>query len=414
MHDIRLTVDQVEFRDTVRDFVTREVKPFALNPKRLEDFSRQFPGAVLDKASGMGLRTLALSEAAGGAGADTLTSCVVLEELGAGDVDIAFPLAYTSILAPFLFDHAMTEEQRQRFLPRFMDDDGYHLAFAAHQSDPDLGWSYHREVTAQSTCRVKAVRQGNGDWIVNGTTDLVANAPIAKLIAVQAQAGADSDSLLTLLVSRDAAGCTVRDAQEAGGATDDGATIKWYHGTSGEITLKDCRVPAMNVLCGDTGTQLSAASIAPGSPQFQAINLGVGRAAFEAAVEYAKLRVQGARPIIQHQAIGTILANIAVRLEVARNAIWHAARVRDHLQSGGERGASDLPVDTIAQVYTSEAMCKVTEDAAECFGAMGVMLDMPLPKYVRDARVFLHSGDSVAVAKLRIAEAVAGFSRTSR
>jgi butyryl-CoA dehydrogenase len=412
MHDVRLTPDQAEFRDTVRDFVTQEVKPFALNPQRLEDFSRPFPGAMLDKASGMGLRTLALSEASGGAGADTLTSCVVMEELGAGDVDIAFPLAYTSILAPLLFDRAMTEEQRERFLPRFMEDDGYHLACAAHQSDPDLGWSYHRDVKAESGCRVKAARQGNGDWIVNGVTDLVPNAPIAKLIAVQAQIGADTESLITLLVPRDTAGCSIRDAQAPGSADDDGATVKWYHGAAGEISLKDCRVPANNVLRGDAGAQLSAASVAPGSPQFQAINLGVGRAAFEAAVEYAKLRVQGARPIIQHQAIGTILADIAVRLEVARNIIWHAARVRDHLQSGGGQGSTDLPVDTIAQVYTSEAMCKVTEDAAECFGAMGVMLDMPPPKYVRDARVFLHSGDSVAVAKLRIAEAVAGFSRT--
>ncbi len=412
MHDIRLTADQAEFRDTVRDFVTQEVKPFALNPQRLEDFSRPFPGAMLGKASALGLRTLALSEVSGGAGADTLTSCVVMEELGAGDVDIAFPLAYTSMLAPLLFDRAMSKEQRAQFLPQFMEDDAYHLAFAAHQPDPDLGWSYHREVQAESACRINAVRQGNGDWIVNGVTDLVPNAPIAKLIAVQAQAGVDAESSITLLIHRDSAGCSVRDAQVQGSTDDDGATIKWYHGSAGEISLKDCRVPANNVLRADAGAQLSAASIAPGSPQFQAIALGVGRAAFEAAVEYAKLRVQGARLIIQHQAIGTILADIAVRLEVARNMIWHAARVRDQLQSGGGQGGPDLPVDTIAQVYTSEAMCKVTEDAAECFGAMGVMLDMPLPKYVRDARVFLHSGDSVAVAKLRIAEAVAGFSRT--
>jgi len=89
MYDLHLTPEQLEFRDTVRDFVEAEIKPAALNPDRLQPFEKPLLTNLLDKAAQMGLRTLALSEEAGGAGADGLTSCIVMEELGAGDVDLA-------------------------------------------------------------------------------------------------------------------------------------------------------------------------------------------------------------------------------------------------------------------------------------------------------------------------------------
>ena len=145
--------------------------------------------------------------------------------------------------------------------------------------------------------------------------------------------------------------------------------------------------------------------------QLAAINLGVGRTAYEAAVEYAKIRVQGGRPIIQHQAIGTILADIATKLELARNLVWKAAWTADHPEAVANRSVADLPLHTMARTFTAEAMHEVTLGAAECFGAMGVMRDMPLQKYVHDAMVLLHSADHDSATKLQIAEALAGFER---
>ena len=142
-----------------------------------------------------------------------------------------------------------------------------------------------------------------------------------------------------------------------------------------------------------------------------AINLGVGRAAYEAAVDYAKIRRQGGRNIIEHQAIGTKLADCAMKLELARTMIWKAAWVADHPDAVSSRSASDLPLATIARVYTAGAMNDVTLLAAECFGAMGVMRDMPLQKYVHDSMVFLHSDDADGAAKLAVAEAIAGYQR---
>ena len=401
MFDHRLTQEQIEFRDTVRDFVTHEVKPVAFDPARLQDLARPLPLDLIDKAARIGLRTLALSEASGGAGADNLTSCVVMEELGAGDADVAMPLAHTSMLGAMLFDRAMTKEQRARFLPQFMDDDRCHLAFARAEPDRDLHWQYHRSVHAPVTSGVTATRRGE-DWILNGSTGFVANASIAKLLAVQAQSA--GSGLVTVLVPFETTGLAVRDTAP------DPDNVKWYHGAGGELVLADCRVPAENVIGAESARAL--APVGAGHPQLCAINVGVGRAALEAAVDYAKLRVQGGRPIIQHQAIGTILADIAISLNVARNAVWHAARALDQPDTPSDPSGFDLPLDAVAHVFTAEAVYKATEDAAECFGATGVMLDMPIPKLVRDARIFLHSGESGAVAKFRIAEALAGFEHT--
>ena len=401
MYDLRLSAEQVEMRDTVRDFVTREIKPAALNPARLEPFEKPLLADLLAKASQMGLRTAALSEDAGGAGADCLTSCLVMEELGAGDVDIAVALGHTAALAPLVFERLMTAAQRSRFLPKFSSEDDFHLALAGRDPGAGIGWSYHRPLAAEDAPELSAVKQGNGEWLLNGTMAFVPNAPIAKLIVAEAKTG-------TFLVPRGTPGLTIgKPAKAVGGARGDGEPVnRWHHGSGATVSFKDCRVPADHML----GKAVSSGPDAlRGYVQMAAINLGVGRAAYEAAVDYAKLRRQGGRNIIEHQAIGAKLAECAMKLEIARTMIWKAAWVLDHGET--DAGATGLPLHVIARVYTAEAVNEVALLAAECFGAMGVMRDMPLQKYVHDSMVFLHSGDLDGAARLEVAEAVAGYQR---
>jgi len=408
MYDLSLTPEQLEFRDTVRNFVERQVKPAALNPKRLEPFEKPLLADVLAKAAQMGLRTLALSEDAGGAGADGLTACIVMEELGAGDVDVAAVLLHTSALGGMLFDRLMTPAQRARFLPEFVKDDRYHLAYAGAEPGAGIGWSYHRPLAEGGAVPV-AVKQGD-DWVINGALPYVANATVAKLFAVQVRtdprkSGAGGHA--PLLVPRNAPGLTVREPLRAVGET-----IRWHHGAGAGVAFKGCRVPADNLLgAGETGASALASELARGVPQLAAINLGLGRAAFEAAVDYSKLRRQGGRNIVEHQAIGGKLADCAIRLELARNMIWKAAWTLDHPEAASDSGGSGLPLHVIARIYTAEAVNEVALLSAECFGAMGVMRDMPLQKYVHDSMVFLHAEDSDSAAKLAVAEAVAGYRR---
>src|SRR5437879_5393826 len=137
MYNLHLSPEQIEIRDTVRDFAAREVRPIVLNSARLDVRDRTLPMRLLDEASQMGLRTLTLSEAAGGSGADHLTCCLVTEELAAADADFAAVLAETAWLAHVLFDQAMTDAQRGKFLAKFLDDHRCHLAFAGYESGVD-------------------------------------------------------------------------------------------------------------------------------------------------------------------------------------------------------------------------------------------------------------------------------------
>jgi alkylation response protein AidB-like acyl-CoA dehydrogenase len=393
MYNLHLTAEQLEFRDTVRGFVNDEVKPVTLKADRLDLADRSVPVDVLRKASQMGLRALALPEDLGGVGADALTCCIVTEELAVGDTDVAAVLTETSTLARRLFS-AMTPEQGDRFLAAFLEDDDYHLACAEREPDEDsaLGVNYHRPVTGERPMATTATRSGN-EWIISGIKDGTANAPVAKLIAVEALT--DRGPAL-ILVPAGTPGLSV--AAQPG--------PRWYHGACGRIELKDCRVPAGNLLAiGGPPDPCRAV------PYREALNIGIGRAAYEAALDYAQLRVQGGRPIAQHQAIGTKLADIAIRLDVARCIVWRAAWAADHPDAFADRSLPDLPLSTIARVYTAEAVYRATKDAAECFGAMGVMRDMPLQKYIHDARICLNSGDGPADDRLRIAEALTQYRR---
>jgi alkylation response protein AidB-like acyl-CoA dehydrogenase len=391
MYNLHLSPEQIEFRDTVRDFVNDEVKPVTLNANRLDLADRALPVDVLRKASQMGLRTLMLPEDLGGVGADALTACIVTEELAVGDTDLAAVLSETSALSLRLFSQ-MTDAQRSRFGGPFLEDDDFHLALACREPGDDsaLGINYRRAAPSMRLSTT-AVRDGN-QWVINGAKDAIANATVAKLIVVEAQT--DQGAAL-FLVPRETPGLTVIEQPQP----------RWYHGSCGQLTLNDVRVPFETLLglsSGDTGR---------GAPLTQAVNLGIGRAAYEAALDYTQIRVQGGRPIIEHQAIGTKLAECALRLDIVRNTIWRAAWASDHPDAFGDRSLPDLPLTMMAKVFTSETIYRVTKDAAECFGAMGVMRDMPLQKYIHDAMICLHTGDGNSDDKLRLAEALVAHRR---
>jgi alkylation response protein AidB-like acyl-CoA dehydrogenase len=385
MYDLRLTEEQLAIRDTVRDFVAQGVFPIATRPDRLEPFDVPLAMDLVDAAAELGLRTLALSEGAGGAGADTLTCCIVAEELAAGDVDVAAVLARTAALGGILFNKLMNEEQRQRFLPAFLDDNRYHLALADREADTEtaLGIDYYRETGDRLDIKTVA-KADNGDWVVNGGKLRIANAPVAKLFAVVVNAAGEN---AVLLIPADTAGIRATEVSRDGG---------WYVGSCGDVSFKALSGPGCDF----------------GLPQTQAINLGVGRAAFEAALDYAGMRIQGGRRIVEHQAIGAKLADVVISLETVRHAIWQAAWAADNPDADPNGNFAPLPRAKISQVVTAERIYRATKDSAECFGAMGVMRDMPLQKYIHVSRVFLHTGDGAADTRLRIAESLAGFTRS--
>ena len=411
MYDLQLTAEQLEFREAVRDFVNREVKPAATDPQRLEPFEKPLMTGLLDQLAQMGLRGLALPEAAGGAGADLLTTCVLLEEIAAGDVDLAMVLGETALLARAVHD-AMNDGQRKRWWPKFEGNDRFHLALIARDDDAERGWSYHHAVAADAEVigapEVVAERDGKG-WVINGLAPFVANAPVAGLFIVQAKI-ADAAGTVTVLIGGNAEGLSIdHDLPAFGGG---GERARWHHGAVAAVTLKNCKVAEEDVLAADAAHRLlQSGLVARRTVQTAAVNIGVARAAYEAAVDYAKMRWQGGRHIVEHQAIGMKLADVAIQLEAARGLTWKAAWVTDHPEAISDRSVNDLPWAVIARTFTAQSLHRATLEAAECFGAMAVMRDMPLQKYVHDTLVLQHSADCDLAAPLVVAEAVAGYSR---
>ncbi len=403
MFNLHLTDEQKAMRESVRNFVRKEIKPSANERDRLEDFDKRFPWQALDKASDLGLRTLLLSTENGGAGVDALTFCIVIEELAAGDVGVAATLGQTAALAHVWFDRFMNDEQRTRFLPQFLEDPRFHLSTAGHEPDTDLGWRYHEPTVANAAYKTTATRGRNGDWVINGVKNFITSAPIAKLIAVHVRTGSKEEGTLgtsSILVPHPTPGLTIREHDKVGRRL----------GSNGELVFEDCRVPAGNLI-GVEGRSGGTGSIGRRMPRFQAMNLGIGRAAYEAALDYAKLRVQGGRRVVEHQAVGLTLSNMAIGLEAARALLWQAAWASEHPEAYADGSLPDLPLQTIAKIFISETVQRVVLDAMQIFGGMGVMRELPMQKYVRDALIFLHSETTNDVARLRLAEALAGYER---
>jgi len=410
MYDLKLTAEQLEFRDAIRDFVEREIKPAAIDPKRLEPFEKPLMTGFLDQLAQMGLRGLALPEEAGGAGADLLTQCVLLEEIAAGDIDLAMVLGETALLARAVHG-AMNDAQRGRWMPQFEGGDRFHLALIARDEAPLRAWSYHQDVPEDAETagepEIVATRDGKG-WKLSGLAPFVPNAPVAGLFIVQAKIEGEPGTV-TVLIGQGAKGLEVDEGLPSFG--DGGERTRWQHGAVASVALNDCKVGADDVLAADAAHRLFADLGARRMLQTAAANVGVARAAYEAAVDYAKMRWQGGRHIVEHQAIGMKLADVAIQLEAARALVLKAAWITDHPDAVGERHVSDLPWHVVARSFTAQALHRATLESAECFGAMGVMRDMPLQKYVHDTLVLQHSVDCDLAAPLAVAEAVAGYAR---
>lgn len=393
MYNLNLNEEQIAIRDTVCDFVKNEITPVAVHPDRLEPFDPPLPTELIDQAAELGLRALSISEEFGGAGADMLTCCIVAEELAVGDADVASVLAETANLAGILFGKLLNKEQRERLLPEFLEDNKYHIALASSEAEFDgwIGNNYCRSKTDGSPVNTKAVQDVNGNWVINGTKTRVSNATVAKLFVVQAET---KDGPILLIAPKEAGGIIVNEINRDGG---------WYIGSCGDVIFTDCTIPEENIINLNTMDVFENVGISC------AINVGVARAAFEAAVEYSKIRIQGGGPIIQHQAIGAKLAEVAISLEVARTIIWRAAWTSDNESTMSEGNLTGLPLNNIAHISSTEILYKAAKDSAECFGAMGVMRDMPLQKFIHQTRMFLHSRSGNDDSKLQIAEAVAGY-----
>ncbi|MDP7549698.1 MAG: acyl-CoA dehydrogenase family protein [Acidimicrobiales bacterium] len=366
-----------EIVGTIRVWIDREVVP---NVAQFEAADK-FPQAMFDQMCEFGLFGATISEEYGGLGLDITTYTRIIEELSRGYMSLA-GILNTHKIAATMIGRFGTDDQRQRFLPR-MCDGNFRAAFSL--SEPDAG-------SDTGGIRCRAERDGD-QWVVNGTKMWVTNGMRSSLVMLLART--PDDRITCFIVEKDP------------GESFEGITVSkkidklGYRGLETvEMSYVDHRVPHVNLLGGDDGLghgrgyALSALEL--GRINVAARAVGVAQAAFEAAIAYAQQRETFGKPIVQHQAISFMLAEMATKLQAARLLTYDAARLADN----GER----VDVEAgMAKLFASEAAFEIATDAMRIHGGVGYTTEFPVERYFRDTPLMIIGEGTSEIQKMVIA-----------
>ena len=357
--DFALTEEQQALRQTVREFARAEIAPLAGELDR----SPRFPWETLRKMGELGLLGVTTPEEYGGAGLDTVTYAVLLEEVAAADASHATIMSVTNGLPQSLLLSHGTEEQRRRYLPRLASGE-WIGAFCL--SEPHAG----SDAVAMRT-RAERVE---GGYLLTGTKAWVTSAGEAQLYVVMAKTdpAAGARGVTAFVVEKGAPGMTFGRAEEKLGQ---------HAAVTRSVTFDRCFVPTEARLGGEgQGFVIAMSGLDGGRIGIAALAVGVARAAFEAARSYANERQAFGRAIHEFQGVGFKLADMATRIDAARLLTLRAAWLKD-------RGFRVTREAAMAKLFASEAATAVTHDAVQVLGGYGYTKDFPVERYFRDARV---------------------------
>lgn len=391
--DFTLSEEQLRWRALAREFAVNVIKPDVLRRDRLATAAERIPWDWIREADKLGMRTLGVPKAFGGAGADILTMCLVGEELAVGDLGFAVIMDQCWKLAHVLSD-AMTPEQQRKFIPPFVNDPEATLAIAF--TEPGAGSDHQGYYDSPDIdFRTTAVRDGDS-YVINGTKRYVSNGCMAKLYFVITR----TDTKKSL---REGGSIFIVPSDTPGFRTG------FFHekssqrlASNGTFHFENCRVPASHLLGGEgLMSRLRAEFMWGSKAEAAATVLGVARAAYEYAMRYAKERVQGGKPIVKQQAVAMMLAQMAMKIDAARTQIWRTAWLADRKEPEART------LGLLVKVNASETAFEACRLACEILGGAAIMHDHPVEKYLRDAASFLHSDGTNQVCLLRAAEGLA-------
>ena len=385
--DLALSDEQMMIQKLVRDFAREFVKPELRGKEWIPNPRERFPWKVVEKGYELGLKALNVPKEYGGAEVDTLTLCLADEELAAVDQGVAE-----------IFDQQWnesrkistlgTKEQKDWFFAKFMKEPRYFATTTftepAHGTDH---WIPYDGTHLDTTARLE-----KDEWVINGTKIFITAGSEASVYLCYACTDPKrpmSQGTSVLVVPADTRGVKV-------GTIYDKISERFVN--NAEIIYEDCRVPKENVLGGvDMGLQQSDPRLAETNVEAAAIALGTGRGAYEEALSYAKQRVQGGKPIIEHKAIGMRLAEMASLLEAARSLIWKAAWAVQYMRPYDSR------LHSMAKWFAADVGFRVASTALEIFGGNGIMFaNNPIQKYVRDSMAMIHSDGTREAHLLKI------------
>ncbi len=368
---------QEEERLKVRAFAEEVIAPKAAQLDEEESFSTE----LTIKMGEQGLLSMVAPKIYGGQGMDTLSYIIAVEELSRVDSSqAATVVAHNSLGLVPIIDYG-TDEQKEYYLPKLTS--GRYL------------WGFGlTEVNAGSDAsgtETTAVRDGD-EWVINGSKRYITNASTPLTLGVTLQVMTNDVNgqprLTTILVENGTPGYTAKRML---------GKMMWRAADTAELTFKDCRVPISNML-GEEGKGLRymLKTLDGGRLSVGAMGLGLAQGAFEMALQHAKTRKQFGKAIGRNQSIGFKLADMSMKIELARNTLYRACVLKDNGQPFAKEAA-------MAKLYTSEIAREVADEAVQIFGGSGLFKNNPIERFYRDQRLLQVGEGTSEILRLVIA-----------
>ncbi|CAJ1003214.1 MULTISPECIES: acyl-CoA dehydrogenase [Brevibacillus] len=354
-----LTEEQRMLKSMIRSFADEVVAPGADE----RDRTKTFPVEIFKQLAELNLLGLPFPEEYGGAGADTVSFAIVVEELSraCGSTGITYSAHISLGGAPLaLFG---TEAQKQKYLTKICSGESLG-AFGL--TEPNAG-------SDAGGTKTTAVRDGDG-WLINGSKCFITNASYAQFVALTAVTDKEKGSrgITAFIVPTDSPGFTVLANYEKLGLHSSNTT---------ELILENVRVPDENILGKQgEGFKQFLITLDGGRIGIGAMAVGIAQAAYDKALEYARQRTAFGQSISKFQAIQHKLADMAMQIELARNMVYKAAWLKDSGRKFTKEAA-------MAKLYASEVAMAVTHQAIQIHGGYGYMREYQVERFFRDARL---------------------------
>jgi butyryl-CoA dehydrogenase len=374
-----LSEDHRAVQDAVRAYVQAEVAPHAAR----WDKTHHFPAAQLKGLAALGCYGVAVPTEYDGAGLDYLSLALILEEIAAGDGATSTVVSVNNCPVCSILLAFGNEAQKQEFLKPLARGD---MLGAFCLTEPHVG-------SQADGLKTTAVKDGD-HYVINGVKQFITsgkNGDVAIVMAVTDKA-AGKKGISAFLVPTSTPGYTVARIEDKMGQ---------HASDTAQINFDQCRIPAAYLLGEEgQGLKIALSGLEGGRIGIASQAVGMARAAFEAALVYSKERQAFGVPIFNHQAVQFKLAEMAMKIEAARQLIWHAASLRD-------AGLPCLKEAAMAKLNASEMAEAVCSAAIQVFGGYGYVSDFPVERIYRDVRVCqIYEGTS-EVQKILIARALA-------
>lgn len=373
-----LNQEQEMIRDSLRQFASERLAPFAADWDRHHTFPRE----ALKELADLGALGMVVPEQWGGAGLDYVSLALAIEEIAAGDGATSSIVSVQNSLACGITLNYGSEAQKDRYLKRLASGE-WLGCFCL--TEPHVG-------SDASAIRTTAVRDGDG-WVLNGVKQFITtgkNAQLALVLAVTDKS-AGKKGISCFLVPTDTPGFQVARIEEKMGQ---------HASDTAQIVFENCRVPADHLLGKEgEGYRIALSNLEAGRIGIAAQSVGMARASLEAAVKYAKEREAFGVPIVEHQAVSFRIADMATQIEAARQLTLHAATLKD-------AGRPCLKDASMAKLFASEMAERVCSDAIQIHGGYGYVSDFPVERIYRDVRVSQIYEGASDIQRMVIARAV--------